>query len=194
MMSSASPITDTRSALVETATRLFASHGFHGVSVAGLCREAGVANGTFYLYFQNKDEVFAAVVGQVMQALAEQLRSPQREAMDARARDRFDVELMVGFIEARHDLFRILVTEHGLRSEDRDSLIDMFASQRSRELRAGLQRGEFRPGLHPELTAYAEVGITNEVLQRWVRKPRSFSRARLVDELCAMRSLLLFAS
>jgi AcrR family transcriptional regulator len=183
---------DTRARLLSVATDLFASHGFHAVSVAGLCRAAGLANGTFYLYFKNKEAVFGAVVGQAMQQLALALRSPERQAMSPRERDRFDVRVMVEFIAARQDLFRILVSEHGLRTEDRDSLIDMFASQRASELRAGMRRGEYRAGLQPDIEAYAEVGLTNEILQRWMRKPRSMSQARLIDELCRVRERLLF--
>jgi AcrR family transcriptional regulator len=191
-MSTEAPSIETRRLLLDTATEMFAKSGFHAVSVAGLCRAAGLANGTFYLYFQNKDEVFKEVVAEAMLLLAQQLRSPQRKTMPPIERDWFDVEVMVRFIEARQDLFRILISEHGLRTEDRDSLIDMFAAQRMAELRAGKRRGDFRSGLHPELTAYGEIGLTNEILQRWLRRPRSFSRQRLIDELCRIRQRLLF--
>lgn len=191
-MSNDVPGSDTRRALLNSATGLFAKSGFHAVSVAGLCRAAGVANGTFYLYFQNKDEVFNAVIAEAMLLLAQQLRSPRRETMSPVERDRFDVEVLVGFIEARQDLFRVMLSEHGVRTPDRDSLIDMFATQRTAELREGKRRGEFRHDLDPELTAYCEIGLTNEILQRWVRKPRSFSRQHLIDELCRIRHRLLF--
>jgi AcrR family transcriptional regulator len=183
---------DTRRILLDIATQEFAAHGFHAVSVAGLCRTAGVANGTFYLYFKNKEEVFSEVVAEAMLQLAQALRDPARQAMSPRERDRFDVEVMVSFIAERHDLFRVLVTEHGLRTQERDSLIDMFATQRARELRAGVRRGEYRAQLHAETVAYAEVGLTNEIMQRWVRKPRWLTKQRLIEELCRVRQRLLF--
>jgi AcrR family transcriptional regulator len=183
---------DTRRTLLNIATQQFAAHGFHAVSVAGLCRAAEVANGTFYLYFKNKEEVFAEVVAEAMLLLAQSLRDPAREAMSPRDRDRFDVEVMVSFIAERQDLFRVLVNEHGLRTQERESLIDMFASQRARELRSGIRRGEYRAGLHPETAAYAEIGLTNEIMQRWVRRPRRLTKQRLIDELCAVRQRLLF--
>jgi AcrR family transcriptional regulator len=182
----------TRDVLVRTATTVFAEHGYHAVSVAGLCRRAGVANGTFYLYFQSKEEVFYAVVATAMQLLAIQLSDPVRDDMNLRDRERFDVEVMVSFIESRYDLFRILINEHNLRTEDRDSLMDMFAAQRSKELQAGLRKGLLRKDLDPQITAYAEIGLTNEVLARWVRDPTRFSRSQVIDELCRIRSRILF--
>jgi AcrR family transcriptional regulator len=178
--------------LLDTATRLFAENGFHAVSIAGLCRDAGVANGTFYLYFQNKEEIFAAVVEHALVPLAQRLRAPERDALNPREREAYDVAAMVDYIETHHDLFRVLVTEHGLREKDKDSIMDIFATQRKRELAEGVKRGFYRVDLNPEMTAYAEIGLTNEILQRWIRRPTSISRKRLVDNLIAIRASLLF--
>ncbi len=44
--------------LLECALRLFAERGYYSTSVAGIIRRAGVARGTFYLYFHNKRDIF----------------------------------------------------------------------------------------------------------------------------------------
>jgi len=44
--------------LLECALRLFAEQGYHSTSIAQLIRQAGVARGTFYLYFKNKRDIF----------------------------------------------------------------------------------------------------------------------------------------
>jgi len=43
--------------------------GFHGTSVAGICRKAGVANGSFYQYFRTKHDVFGAIADDARRAL-----------------------------------------------------------------------------------------------------------------------------
>jgi AcrR family transcriptional regulator len=182
----------TYAAIIEIATSQFAGLGFHGVSVANLCRSAGVANGTFYLYFKNKEDIFRAVVMYAMSILADKLQAPERDKLDPDARDRYDVETMVSFIEERHDLFRVLANEHALGTADRESLTDIFVMQRSKELAAGVKAGIYRHDLHPEITAYAETGLMTEVLQRWVRTPKRFTRAALIHELCRIRQRVIF--
>ena len=51
-----------RSELTEVALRLWAEKGFDQTSVAAIAREAGVAKGTFYLYFDSKDALLLEVL------------------------------------------------------------------------------------------------------------------------------------
>ena len=61
-----------RQQLLEAATRVFARRGYAAVDVADIVAEAGVARGTFYLYFPGKREVFAAVIDQYLDLLSRQ--------------------------------------------------------------------------------------------------------------------------
>lgn len=58
-----------RAAIVSAATRVFAERGVSATSVADIVGVAGVAQGTFYLYFDTKDDVILAVVGEVAERL-----------------------------------------------------------------------------------------------------------------------------
>lgn len=51
-----------RSELVEIALALWSERGFDQTSVAAIAREAGVAKGTFYLYFESKDALLLEVL------------------------------------------------------------------------------------------------------------------------------------
>ena len=46
-----------RQRLLDSAHSLFVAHGISGTSISQICEKAGVAKGTFYLYFQNKEEI-----------------------------------------------------------------------------------------------------------------------------------------
>ena len=46
-----------RQRLLSSAHGLFVAHGISGTSISQICEKAGVAKGTFYLYFQNKEEI-----------------------------------------------------------------------------------------------------------------------------------------
>lgn len=51
-----------RLAIMASAKRLFAEHGFHGASISDLARETGLPVGSIYTYFENKEAVIHSVV------------------------------------------------------------------------------------------------------------------------------------
>jgi AcrR family transcriptional regulator len=62
-----------RDELTGVATRLFAEHGFGGVTMRALARELGCSPMTPYRYFENKDEVFHAVRTAAFRRLGERI-------------------------------------------------------------------------------------------------------------------------
>lgn len=62
-----------RGELVAAARRMFAERGVTATSVADIVRAAGVAQGTFYLYFETKDDVVLAVVEDVAEQMLESI-------------------------------------------------------------------------------------------------------------------------
>src|SRR5215470_16752677 len=57
--------------ILRSAIKVFARSGFFNSKVADVAREAGVADGTVYLYFKNKDDILVSIFNHVMdEALA----------------------------------------------------------------------------------------------------------------------------
>jgi AcrR family transcriptional regulator len=48
---------DKKTAILNTALKLFIENGFHGTATAKIAKDAGVANGTMFLYFPTKDQL-----------------------------------------------------------------------------------------------------------------------------------------
>lgn len=59
----------TQQQLLEAARQIFAERGYQGTSVAAITDAASTAHGTFYLYFRNKEDVFAQVMASAMDEL-----------------------------------------------------------------------------------------------------------------------------
>ncbi len=51
-----------RRQILGAAKELFAERGFHSASISGIIKSAGIARGTFYLYFNSKDAVFESIL------------------------------------------------------------------------------------------------------------------------------------
>lgn len=69
----------TRAALLDAAVRLIAEHGTRRTSMTDIAQAAGIAKGTLYNHFRNKDEVFAALVEAEIALIADQCRGTELE-------------------------------------------------------------------------------------------------------------------
>jgi len=79
---------DKRERILSAAERIFARHGFFAAKVSDVAKEAGVADGTIYLYFKNKDDLLISVFERRMQEVNGRLRAaiagkPPREQLRA---------------------------------------------------------------------------------------------------------------
>lgn len=68
---------ETRDRIVESAVELFAARWYSSVSIAEICRHAGVSNGVFYRYFSNKEALFKHVLEDVIDLLASDLEKTE---------------------------------------------------------------------------------------------------------------------
>jgi TetR/AcrR family fatty acid metabolism transcriptional regulator len=60
---------DKRDRILTAAERIFARHGFFAAKVSDVAKEAGVADGTIYLYFKSKDDLLISLFERRMQQL-----------------------------------------------------------------------------------------------------------------------------
>src|SRR5258705_4680528 len=60
-------VADKREAILRAAITVFAHHGYFNANVADMAREAGVADGTVYLYFKSKEEILHSIFDRSME-------------------------------------------------------------------------------------------------------------------------------
>src|SRR5215468_4979257 len=65
---------DKRERILVAAERIFARHGFFAARVSEIAREAGVADGTIYLYFKSKDDLLISLFENRMKQVNDRLR------------------------------------------------------------------------------------------------------------------------
>lgn len=71
-----------RHQLMQAALSAFGKKGYHDTQVSDIIAQAKVARGTFYLYFEGKREIFEAIIGQIFQEIAAQIRALPLDAYD----------------------------------------------------------------------------------------------------------------
>ena len=149
----------TRNRLLVAAEESFGENGFHTSSIGDITRRASVALGTFYVYFDSKDEVFRALVAHmgVMTRgwIAERVKG---------ATDRLDAEHkgLVAYIEfarAHPNLYRIIEEAQFVAPDAYKAHYDSFAERYRRNLDEAAERGEISEG-NQETRAWALIGMS----------------------------------
>ncbi len=74
---------DPRAIYVETATRLFADSGFHGVSLAALAREMGVSKQAILHFFGTKERLYGAVLSALCERLCAEIETTRTDEAEA---------------------------------------------------------------------------------------------------------------
>ena len=145
----------TREQLCQAARELFETHGYQATTVGTITKQANTAHGTFYLYFKNREDIFA----QVITDMVDELYETSMPAPSGRPRDNVETSIRA-FLEtfAEHrGLWRCLL-EATLQSAAIEQMwLDLrraFTDRSAATLRALQESGQMRP-MDPELAATA---------------------------------------
>jgi TetR/AcrR family fatty acid metabolism transcriptional regulator len=79
------PAPGKRERILDAAEKVFAAQGFFAAKVADVAREAGVADGTIYLYFKNKDDLLVSLFEARMEIVNRTLEEAVASATSPRA-------------------------------------------------------------------------------------------------------------
>lgn len=157
----------TRRRLLESAEWAFSEYGYHDASVVKITEAAGVAQGTFYLYFASKRQIF----DELMVDLNRRIRHAMRTGSDrGRTRAETEREGFAAFFRftAEHPaLYRIIRQAEFVSPETLQLHYDRLSDGYVTGLREAMERGEIAQG-DPEVLAWALMGIGELVGMRWV--------------------------
>ena len=171
---------------------MFRREGIDRVSVASICREANVANGSFYNFFENKDALLDALAADAAAALAGELAARPGAAMSPREEQHRDVAVIARFVRANADLFMLVVGLHS-RPSGKLSPISLFIGQRQAEIADRIADGRYRHDLNARSAAIAEIAITTEIMRDWVGSNCAAEEAAVVGHLARLRCAMLIA-
>lgn len=158
---------DTRRRLLDAAEQVFSELGYVEASIVKLTEGAGVAQGTFYLYFDSKKAIFDELV----RDLNQRVRRAMKES-SSRGRTRIDAERL-GFqayfrFTADHPaLYRIIRQAEFVSPEMLRYHYERLSVGYIEALREASEAGEIA-ALDPEVTAWALMGLGELIGMRWI--------------------------
>src|SRR5215831_17898409 len=175
-----------RQQLIDAAREVFTHKGYHATTVDDITRAAGVAKGTFYLYFSEKREVFYEVVRAFFQLIKDVGSSVAREVRSADeflARAEQAALEMLRIFAANRQLARLAYRESmGLDDRLEQMIRDFYrdiAQVEADNIRRGIELGMFRP-VNPLVCAYAHIGMIERVLLQSLHRDSGLPAPELV--------------
>lgn len=146
--------------IVDTAVQVFYEKGYHSTTIKDITDEAGIAAGTFYLYFKNKYILYRYILKQIQhdirQAIAEKVAS-----VDSRfEKEQIGIRTFIEFAVENPHTFNIIWESLYI---DKTLFVDYysdFAKRYERGLNQSIENGEMHD-VDTELVSYILMGVAN---------------------------------
>lgn len=163
---------DKHEKILDAAIAVFAEKGFHHARIADIARRAGVADGTIYLYFRNKDDVLLSVFEEKMEMLTAGLRSALSGVDDPLDQVRTFARYHFRQVQDHRALAEVLQIELRLsnkflkeyRPEKLWEYLNIFAGI----VKDGQERGLIRANIDPFVAMWSFFGALDELGMQWV--------------------------
>ena len=181
-----------KTAILDAAVIEIARHGYYQTTVEMIARRAGVADGTIYLYFENKEQILLSLFERAMGRFISEGRGQVDQGASAVEKLRRIVELHLTLVGKDRDLAIITQVElrhstHFMGQLSRNQVGEYLAIL-GEVVEQGMKEGSFRQDLDPVFAAKAVFGVLDEMATDWVLSHRN---KRLESQVQAVTEFLL---
>ncbi len=164
--------TDKRRQILDAAVEVFAATGFHKSRVSDIAREAGVADGTIYLYFKSKDDVLISIFEEAMGEMIERAEAAIAGLADPLEQlARLAVHHMEN-VEQNKTLAKVLQVELRLSNtfmkEYQPKRLRQYMDIIGRIIEEGRAHGVIRADVDPRIVRRAMFGALDEIAMQWM--------------------------
>jgi TetR/AcrR family transcriptional regulator, fatty acid metabolism regulator protein len=179
------PVGDKREAILRAAIQVFAHNGYFNSKVADIAREAGVADGTVYLYFKSKEEILHSIFDRGMNEAIAEGKKRLAAIDDPREKLREIALLHLERLGADRDLAVVFQVE--LRGSTK--FMQEFSAAGFAEylglirltFEEGQRAGVFRSDLNAKVVAKILFGALDEMATNWILSKRRYKLAPMSD-------------
>lgn len=180
-------VADKREAILRAAITVFANNGYFNAKVADIAREAGVADGTVYLYFKSKEEILHSIFDRSVDEAIAEARTQLATITDPRDRLRQIARLHLERLGADRDLAVVFQVE--LRGSTK--FMEEFSAAGFAEylelirstFEDGQRAGVFRDDLNAKVVSKVLFGALDEMATNWILSKRRYKLAPMADQV-----------
>lgn len=178
--------------IIDAAVIVIAENGYHQAQVSKIAKQAGVADGTIYLYFKNKEDIlislFREKMGNFIDKIDEEIAGKQTAAEKLLVM----IESHYKILSSDHQL--AIVTQLELRQSNKElrlkinEVLKGYLKLIDRIIEHGMTTGEFRKDTEVRLVRQMIFGTIDETVTTWVMNEEKYD---LVAQAPAVQQLLI---
>jgi AcrR family transcriptional regulator len=172
--------------LIDAAAAEFGEKGFHEASISGITQRAGAALGSFYTYFNSKDEIFRALVADLSNMVKERAAQELAPAKNALEAERTALAAFLNFAREHKEIYRIIDEAEFVDPQSYRTHYERTAQRIVQRLKNGAEKGELRGNVE-EAHAWAIMGMNVFLGLRY----SIWSDERSVDEIAELANSIL---
>lgn len=176
-----------RERIMDAAIRAFARSGYHPTRIADVAREAGVAAGTIYLYFQNKDDLLISIFEEKVHRFMQDFRRRLSREKNAEVKLKKLVHLHLFEMQKNPDLAAVFQLElrqsrHFMSAYPKVDLKPYF-DLIGEIIEEGQEQGLLRKDLYVSAVKKAFFGAVDETVTSWLLAGKDYDLTRMADPL-----------
>lgn len=173
--------------ILEAAIKVFAEQGFHQTTISQIARQAGVADGTIYLYFKNKDDILVHFFNERTRQVFDGFREAVRQASGAVEKLKALVGRQLAAFQA--DMHMAAVYQAWTHQFQRvaepqiKEMSKMYLDIVSEIVELGQQEGTLRKDLYLGLVKRFIIGAIDEVINTWLHAGGRYDLSTMAEPL-----------
>lgn len=173
--------------IIDAAVIVIAEYGYHQAQVSKIAKQAGVADGTIYLYFKNKEDILISLFQEKMGELVEKIENEVRGKQSAS--EKLEVLIQKHFEILSSDPHLAKVTQLELRQSNKDlrfkinEVLKGYLILVDSVIKEGMEEGEFNPNLNYKLARQMIFGTLDEIVTTWVMNDQKYNLQTLTQDV-----------
>jgi AcrR family transcriptional regulator len=174
----------TKQKLLKAAYTVFGELGFFQAGITDITREAKVSLGTFYTYFQSKEDIFKYLVMNNMHELRAEIAKKTKGISDRIQLEKAGFKIFFQYLLNHPYHFRLYRQAEFVDGSLHRDLFEIFAEGYIEGLSKAMANDEIRK-INPEIVVYCLMGIMDYIGMKWFLWENRELNDEFIDELMA---------
>ncbi|WP_409289683.1 TetR/AcrR family transcriptional regulator [Peribacillus sp. SCS-37] len=176
--------------IIDAAVVVIAENGYHQAQVSKIAKQAGVADGTIYLYFKNKEDILISLFQEKMGVFVETIEQEIKNV--EHAADKLLVLIQQHFRQLSEDRNLAIVTQLELRQSNKElrlkinEVLKGYLELMEKIIEEGIAAGEFSKSLDRKLARQMIFGTIDETVTTWVMNEQKYNLPQLAGPIHEM--------
>ncbi|MFP3982796.1 MAG: TetR/AcrR family transcriptional regulator [Desulfurivibrionaceae bacterium] len=183
--------TDKHEKIIKAAIKVFASKGFFTARIADIAKEAGVADGTIYLYFNNKYDILLSLFEEEIGKIIVEVKKLLDQESDPEKMLFIFATHYLSLLKDHKELIEVLQMElrqstNFIKEYRRTKFVE-YIDIISEIIHKGQSSGQFRKNILPGIAKRAYFGALDEMARHWILQPDpNYALEEAAEQICSV--------